>query len=215
MLQSCKLVQVRWSRETNVSYVGPGLVRFGWVGLRFVVSVEGVAAEYAVVFVLKEGKGDPGRATKDVPMLIEFPCPKCGGPALTLDGEVSCPLCGNQPAPPEADKKVEEALGQPDSPDPPQSVHVPNVIEFMIGKELSGKEEWSEKTLSFAVEYLLGYMEAYGSWPDTPFEEGEERVYFSPSPGQADAIAELCSRYSVEPVTVVKMAVTLYVLRER
>jgi hypothetical protein len=142
-------------------------------------------------------------------MLIEFPCPTCGGPALTLSGEVSCPLCGNQDAPPEAVQQVEKALAPP--PPPPASIDVPNLIEF----DVDSGEEWSENDISFALEYLLGFVETYEGLPDVEWGDGEKRLYFSPSSGQADAIADLCSLHSVSPETVLKTAAAIYVAREK
>ena len=67
-------------------------------------------------------------------MLIEFPCPKCGGPALTQDGEVSCPLCGNLEAPPEAVQFEAVASGESTAP-VAESVEIPNVIEFGVTED--------------------------------------------------------------------------------
>lgn len=145
-------------------------------------------------------------------MLIEFPCPTCGGPALTQEGEISCPLCGNQAAPPEANKKVEKTLS---SPPPPASVEVPNVIEFELDSTVADKETWSDQDISFALEYLLGYVETYEGLPEIKFGPAKKRLFFSPSPGQADAIADLCSLHSATPEKLLKTATAVYADRER
>ena len=147
-------------------------------------------------------------------MLIEFPCPKCGGPALTQGGEVSCPLCGNQEAPPEA-VQLEAVAGGESSPPLAASVEVPNVIEFEIGRGVADKEDWSEVCLAFAVEYLLGFVETYGGLPEVQPSKADVTLCFSPSPGQAAALAELCSRYSAKPEDVLGMAACLYAQRDR
>ena len=147
-------------------------------------------------------------------MLIEFPCPKCGGPALTQDGEVSCPLCGNLEAPPEAVQFEAVASGESTAP-VAESVEIPNVIEFGVTEEVAGKEEWSDVTLAFAVEYLLGFVEAYDGLPEVERHDSKVSLHFSPSSGQATALAELCSRYSAKPEDVLGMAACLYAQRER
>ncbi|MCA9778580.1 MAG: hypothetical protein KC800_17755 [Candidatus Eremiobacteraeota bacterium] len=147
-------------------------------------------------------------------MLIEFPCPKCGGPALTQGGEVSCPLCGNQEAPPEALQREAVANGE-SAPPLAASVEVPNVIEFEIGREVADKEDWSDVCLAFAVEYLLGFVETYGSLPEVEALETGTTLHFSPSSGQAAALAELCSRHATRPEVLMQLAATLYVEREK
>ena len=147
-------------------------------------------------------------------MLIEFPCPKCGGPALTQDGEVSCPLCGNLEAPPEAVQFEAVASGESAAP-VAESVEIPNIIEFEIAPEVAGKEEWSEVNLAFAVEYLLGFVEAYDGLPEVELSDSDVSLHFSPSSGQAAALAELCLRYSTKPETLLRLATAIYVDREK
>ncbi len=147
-------------------------------------------------------------------MLIEFPCPKCGGPALTQDGEVSCPLCGNLEAPPEAVQFEAVASGESAAP-VAESVEIPNIIEFEIAPEVAGKEEWSEVNLAFAVEYLLGFVEAYDGLPEVELRGSGVRFSFSPSSGQANALAEMCCRYSTTPEALLEMAAAVYAEREK
>ena len=147
-------------------------------------------------------------------MLIEFPCPKCGGPALPQDGEVSCPLCGNLEAPPEAVQFEAVASGESTAP-VAESVEIPNVIEFEVAADVAGKEDWSEVTLAFAVEYLLGFVEAYDGLPGVELPESGATLHFSPSSGQAAALAEMCRRYSTRPEALLQLAAALYVEREK
>ena len=147
-------------------------------------------------------------------MLIEFPCPKCGGPALTQNGEVSCPLCGNQEAPPEAVQFEAVATGESVTP-VAESVEIPNVVEFLVAPEVAEGEEWSDVTLAFAVEYLLGFVEAYDGLPEIEIFDSGATLHFSPSSGQAAALAEMCRRYSTTPESLLQTAATLYLQREK
>jgi hypothetical protein len=101
------------------------------------------------------------------------------------------------------------------TPPPPASVEVPNVIEFDIDAAIAAKEEWNDKDVSFALEYLLGFVETYDGLPEIKFADDGKRLYFSPSSGQADAIADICSLHSVSPEAVLRIAASLYVDRER
>lgn len=129
-------------------------------------------------------------------MLMEISCPTCGGPASHLEGGISCPLCGNQGVV------------------PVPSVTLPSTIEF----ELSGEadpESWSESELTLAVEYLLGFVEAYEGLPEVAAPAGGARLFYTPPPAQLGELGELCRRYSVSPEVALQAAVAVYAARER
>ena len=135
-------------------------------------------------------------------MLVEIPCPTCGGPSLDVDGELSCPLCGNQPTPPELES-INQLAGQPaDSVEP---VEVPTHISFSaVG------EDWTSDKISFALQFLFGFIESYQGFPQLESSPNEIALEYSPGPDEAESIAELCGRFQVSPSLLMSTALKVF-----